>query len=64
MTVRRVKSFDNSVIRLSGWELVAALALMAIVIIAALWMRYSVKEAIMVTTPMLLALRVISVPHV
>jgi hypothetical protein len=36
MARRRVKSFDKSVIRMLGWTLPAALAVLAIVVVAAL----------------------------
>ena len=63
MTVRRVPHDDNSVSRLSGWKLVAALAVIAVVIMATLWITGSEKAAVAVTVPLLLVLGVISLPR-
>jgi hypothetical protein len=43
---------------LSDWKLVVALALMAVVILATLWMTGSVMAAVVVTIPFLIALGV------
>jgi hypothetical protein len=61
MTLRRQDENHNLVIRLSGWKLVVALLVMAIVIISALWMTGSVKAAILVTFPLLVGLGAISI---
>jgi hypothetical protein len=61
MTLRRDEENDNSVIRLSGWKLVAALLVMAVVIISTLWITGSVKAAITVTVPLLIGLGAISI---
>ena len=61
MTVRGEGPNDNHVIRLSGWKLVAALALMTVVILGALWLTGEVKSAMMVTVPLLVALGAISI---
>jgi hypothetical protein len=55
MTVRGVNPPDNAVIRLSGWELVAALAVIAVVILGTLWMTKSVIAAVLITIPLLIA---------
>jgi hypothetical protein len=41
---------------LSGWELVAALAVIAVVILGTLWMTKSVIAAVLITIPLLIAL--------
>jgi hypothetical protein len=56
MTVGGVPSLDNSVTRLSGWELVAALAVLAVLILGTLWMTKSVIAAVLITIPLLIAL--------
>jgi hypothetical protein len=58
MTVRRDGQNDNSGNPLSDWKLVVALALMAVVILATLWMTGSVMAAVVVTIPFLIALGV------
>jgi hypothetical protein len=61
MTLRRDDETHNSVIRLSGWKLVAALLVMAVVIISTLWITGSVRAAITVTVPLLIGLGAISI---
>jgi hypothetical protein len=61
MTVRRADLDDNSSIRLTGWKLVAALALMTVVILGTLWLTGSPKAAIIVTFPLLMGLGVITI---
>jgi hypothetical protein len=61
MTVRRAASDDNSSIRLTGWKLVAALALMTLVILGTLWLTGSPKAAIVVTIPLLMGLGAITI---
>jgi hypothetical protein len=56
MTVGSVNPLDNLVTRLSGWELVAALAVIAVVILGTLWMTKSVIAAVLITIPLLIAL--------
>jgi hypothetical protein len=56
MTVRGVNPLDNSVVRLSGWERVGALAVIAVVILSTLWMTKSVIAAVLITIPLLITL--------
>jgi hypothetical protein len=61
MTLRRDEENHNSVIRLSGWKLVAALLLMAIVIISTLWITRDVRSAVAVTLPLLIGVGAVTV---
>jgi hypothetical protein len=56
MTVGSVNPLDNLATRLSGWELVAALAVIAVVILGTLWMTKSVIAAVLITIPLLIEL--------
>ena len=60
MTVRRSGPTHNHVVHLTGWSLVAAITVIAVVIIATLLITRSPEATTVVTVPLLLALGAVS----